>query len=285
MEKSSKRSVLITGCSDGGVGAALAKEFHKHGLHVYATARDVSKMQDLKDLGIETLRLDIQSDASIQECASKIESLDILINNAGGMYTMPIADLDIAEAKKMFDLNVWGNIQLTQTFLPLLLKSPKAMVVNHTSTGADISIPFQSVYNASKAAMSRFSQIMRLELQAFDITVIELKTGGVKTNIMNNLQAKSPTLPENSIYAPAKDVLNTSLRVEWFGSMGIPAEQWAREVVADLLKPSPPPVIWRGESAFLSRIAGYFPFGWFDNRLKQMTSADKVEEIMLKARS
>jgi NADP-dependent 3-hydroxy acid dehydrogenase YdfG len=82
----SKRTVLITGCSDGGMGAALAKEFHQAGLHVIATARDVSKMTGLTSLGIETLPLDIQSESSIQACFAKVSDLDILINNAGAMY-------------------------------------------------------------------------------------------------------------------------------------------------------------------------------------------------------
>lgn len=79
----SKRTVLITGCSDGGLGAALALAFHEAGLHVYATARNPSKMSQLAALGMETLTLDILSDSSIAACRSKLSSLDILVNNAG----------------------------------------------------------------------------------------------------------------------------------------------------------------------------------------------------------
>lgn len=80
---SSKRTVLITGCSDGGLGAALAIAFHKAGLHVYATARNASKKESLANLGIETPTLDVLFDSSISECVSKLSSLDILVNNAG----------------------------------------------------------------------------------------------------------------------------------------------------------------------------------------------------------
>lgn len=79
-----KRTVLITGCSDGGLGAALAITFHEAGLHVYATSRDPSKMNDLQARGIEILTLDVLSDSSIAACVSKVSSLDILVNNAGG---------------------------------------------------------------------------------------------------------------------------------------------------------------------------------------------------------
>ena len=79
----SKRSVLITGSSDGGTGAALAKAFHNAGYKVYATARSVKKTEKLAALGIETLELDVLSESSISACVGKLDSLDILVNNAG----------------------------------------------------------------------------------------------------------------------------------------------------------------------------------------------------------
>ena len=275
-----KRKVLITGCSDGGMGAALAKEFHEAGLHVYATARDSSKMESLKDLDIETLILDIQSPSSIEACAKHIPSLDVLINNAGASYTMPLSDLNISDGKKIFDLNVWGHIALTQAFLPQLLKSSRPIIVNHTSTGAGLAIPFQAVYNASKAAMAMFTDTLRMELQPFDIPVVELRTGGVKTNVVKNLQAKEHKLPDGSIYTPAKEQVEKALQVEYFEGMGITAEQWAKEVVADLLKTTPSSVIWRGESAVLARIGSFFPHGWFDGMVRRMTGLEKVERII-----
>lgn len=272
-----ERIVLITGCSEGGMGAELAKAFHAAGLKVYATARDQSKMKGLTDLGIETISLDIRSEASIKKCVEQISSLDILVNNAGASYTMPIADMSIQKAKDLFDTNVWGHLALTQSFIPLLQKSSKAMVVNHTSVGVGAAIPFQAAYNASKAAMSMFSDVLRLELQPFDIAVVNLKTAGVKTNIVNNVQAEQPRLPESSIYAPAKELTEKALRLEWVESIGIPAEQWAKEVVGDLLKRSPPPVIYRGESAWLAWFGTVLPFGWVDGMFRKMTGLDKVE--------
>lgn len=274
---SAKTTVLITGCSEGGMGAALAKEFHRSGYNVYATARDQSKMASLSALGIKTMTLDIQSQSSIDHCVESIPHLDILINNAGASYTMPIVDLSIPEAKKLFDCNVWGHLALTQAFMPRLLASPKAMVVNHTSVGVHAALPFQAAYNASKAAMAMFSDILRLELQPFDITVVNLKTAGVRTNIVQNIQARQPQLPASSIFAPAKELVESALRSEWVGDRGITAEQWAKEVVADLQKPSVPPVIWRGESAWLARFGSILPFGWIDGTYKRMTGLGEVE--------
>jgi NADP-dependent 3-hydroxy acid dehydrogenase YdfG len=276
-----KTTVLITGCSEGGMGAALAKEFHSSGYNVYATARDQSKMTSLSSLGIKTMTLDIQSQSSIDHCVESIPHLDILVNNAGASYTMPIVDLSIAEAKKLFDCNVWGHLALTQAFMPRLLASKKAMVVNHTSVGVHAALPFQAAYNASKAAMAMFSDILRLELQPFDITVVNLKTAGVKTNIVQNIRARQPQLPASSIYSPAKELVESALRSEWVGDRSVTAaEQWAKEVVADLQRSTVPPVIWRGGSAWLARFASALPFGWLDGTYKKMTGLEKIEQTI-----
>ncbi|KAI1378315.1 NAD(P)-binding protein [Hypoxylon crocopeplum] len=280
---STKRSVLITGCSDGGMGAALAIAFHNAGLHVYATARNPGKMAQLSSLGIETVQLDIQSESSIVACVSKIPSLDILVNNAGNQFVMPIVDVNIAEAKKLYDLNVWAHIAVTQAFLPILLKSPSATIVNQTSIGASVTIPYQGIYNSSKAALAMLSDCLRLELQPFGIKVVDLRTGVVKTNLIKNMQQKdNPTLPKGSVYEPARAAVEKVLRQEGFEGQGMPAERWAEEVVRDLLKTNPPPLIWKGDSAFLSRLSTVLPFGMLDGMVKKMIGLDVVEQILRK---
>ncbi|KAK9420442.1 hypothetical protein SUNI508_06438 [Seiridium unicorne] len=282
MTANTKTKVLITGCSDGGMGAALAVAFHRAGLHVYATARNPGKMTHLGSLGIETLELDVQSQASIDSCINRLSGLDILVNNAGSQFLMPIVDTDIKKAKDLFDLNVWSHIAVTQAFLPLLLESPKALIVNQTSVGAVTTLPFQAVYNASKAALAMFSDSLRLELEAFGIKVVDLRTGVVKTNLIKNVQGPSATLPKGSIYEPAKEAVEKALRQDGFEGQGMPAEEWARLTVQDLLKKNPPAVIWRGESAWLTRLAAILPFGMFDGMIKKMTGLDVVEKAVRK---
>lgn len=276
----SKRTVLITGCSDGGMGAALAIAFHQAGLHVYATARNPSKMAQLKSLGIETLTLDVLSESSIKACVSKLSKLDILINNAGVSYSMPISDMSITEAKKVFDVNVWACLAVTQAFLPLLLES-KGMIANQTSVVSTVAAPFQSAYNASKAAFSLFSDSMRLELQPFGITVVSLKTGAVATKMIENQKASTPnSLPKGSIYEPAKEAVESSMRFEKMADVGTPPQLWAGQVVQDLLKKTPPPTIWRGAQAMLARIGTFLPYGALDGTLKKMTGLDVVEQMV-----
>ncbi|KAB5533359.1 hypothetical protein GE09DRAFT_1291502 [Coniochaeta sp. 2T2.1] len=285
-------TVLITGCSDGGAGAALAIAFHKAGYHVYATTRNTAKMEDLRERGIETLALDVQSDSSIAQCVAHITAaikergLDILVNNAGCQYTMPVADIDISLAKQIYDLNVFSNIAVTQAFLPLLLMAAngdrsRSIIANHTSTAACLAIPFQSIYNSSKAALASLSNTMRLELAPFKIKVVDIRSGIIKTNLIKNLQdLKHPTLPLGSVYDPAREIMGKILRQENFEAQGTPVDQWADLVVEDLKKQNLPPVIWRGESALTVWISTVLPFGVLDGTLKKLTGLDTIAQVI-----
>ncbi|KAG4431230.1 hypothetical protein IFR05_013289 [Cadophora sp. M221] len=283
LSKKRQKTVLITGCSDGGLGAALSVAYHKAGHRVFATARNPLKMVSLKALGIETLTLDVLSDESILACVSSVTkltrgTLDVLVNNAGAQYNMPISDLSITEAKKIFDLNVWSCISTIQAFLPLLRKAESgALIANHTSVGSVAGLPFQAAYNASKAALAMFSDILRLELEGFNIKVVDLKTGGVKSNILANLTRTE--LPKDSIYDAAREGAEKMLSGEKLKSLKgtfVDADAWAEGVVKDLSQSKPPHQIWRGGQAWLARIGTLLPVGLFDGQLKNITGLDDV---------
>lgn len=130
------KTVLITGCSEGGLGAALAKAFQEQGYHVFATMRNPAKAGSLageKGTNIDVLDLDTTSKESIDACFEIVKDktggrLDVLVNNAGSGSTMPLLHMPIDQAKATYDVNVWGTLSLTQTFSPLLLESKGAIV-------------------------------------------------------------------------------------------------------------------------------------------------------------
>jgi 1-acylglycerone phosphate reductase len=286
------KTVLITGCSDGGLGAALATEYHKAGYRVFATARTPSKMAALKASGIETLTLDVLSESSLSACVSEVQkltggTLNVLLNNAGAGYNMPISDMSITEAKRLFDLNVWSYIATIQAFLPLLLKARDgAMVVNQTSVASVIGLPFQSTYNASKAALAMFSECFRIEMQPFNIKVVDLRTGGVKSRFFENVKAAGYTaLPKDSIYAAAREQIEKVFRGESLESEFVDQETWARQVVKDLTKSKPPYQIWRGGSALLCWVATFLPVGSMDWKVRQLFGMGIVIEQVKKERS
>lgn len=136
-----EKTVLITGCSQGGLGASLAMAFRAKGFYVFATVRSVSKAGHLADKeGIEVLELEVTSLESIQRCAKAVEkrtggSLDVLVNNAGASHVLPLLDTPIDEAKRLYDTNVWSVFAMTQAFAPMLVKA-KGALCNISSVSA-----------------------------------------------------------------------------------------------------------------------------------------------------
>jgi len=90
------------------------------------------------------------------------------------------------------------------------------------------------------------------------------------------------SLPKDSIYGPTREVVEKALRQDGFADTGMPSERWSKLVVQDLLRKNPPPVIWKGDQAWLARIASVLPFGMFDGTVKKLTNLDAVEEIIRK---
>lgn len=120
------KSVVITGCSTGGIGSALAYAFQKAGLTVVATARTISKIdKKLVELpNVHVVQLDVTNSVSIATAARSIDNLlngqlDILINNSGIGVPGPIAEIDLQQARTMFDVNFWGVLEISQTLLPI----------------------------------------------------------------------------------------------------------------------------------------------------------------------
>lgn len=151
-----KGSVLITGCSNGGIGSGLAIAFQQRGYQVFATARNTEKMTDLKGLpDFNVLQLDVLNSESIYAAVNAVAektggTLSVLVNNAGSFHYMPLLDDDIEEAKKTFDTNVWGPLAITKAFAPLLIKG-RGTLVNITSIAGHNAMPY-----SGKNGLSRF---------------------------------------------------------------------------------------------------------------------------------
>ena len=128
-----------------------------------------------------------------------------------------------------------------------------------------------------------FSDCQRLELEPFGIKVVDLKTGGVTTNLIENQKAQTPmSLPKASIYSPAREAVESAMRNDKMANAGIPAHQWAREIVGDLSRKTPPHVIWRGANARMVRIGTIMPYAMMDSTVKKLTGLDVVEQRVRK---
>jgi NAD(P)-dependent dehydrogenase (short-subunit alcohol dehydrogenase family) len=147
------KTVLITGCSAHGIGAAIALSLARRGHRVFATARDPSKIpSELSELSVvTTLALDVTSASSVASAVAAVEAatgeaggpggLDVLVNNAGLGYTMPLLDVDLDRAESLFRTNLWGVLRMVQGFSDLLI-ARRGRVVNISSLGAFVNTPW-----------------------------------------------------------------------------------------------------------------------------------------------
>ncbi|KAJ9649448.1 NADPH-dependent 1-acyl dihydroxyacetone phosphate reductase [Coniosporium apollinis] len=244
-----RKSVLVTGCSPGGIGHSIAKEFHNHGLHVFATARSTSTISDLEALGITTLALEVDKPDSIKNAKAQIieltrGKLDFLVNNAGRNYTVPALDVDFDEVRQTFEVNVFAVMRMCQEFAPLLIEA-KGCIVQIGSLAGVMPYVFGSVYNASKAALHAYSNTLRVELAPFGVKVVTIVTGGVQSNIARTERE----LPEGSLYIPLNAEYQRRLKHSQEGAM--PNEAYARSVVSKVLRKSPPKWVWEGNKSWL----------------------------------
>ena len=279
MSRTTQKTVLVTGCTPGGIGAGLAYAFHARGLRVFATARKPAVLTEFQEKGIETIILDVCSDASIAAAVDEVTkltggTLDYLVNNSGGGYHRALLDTDIAEARRMFDVNFWSIIAMVKAFSPLVIKA-KGVIVDQASIAAVVPTAFQGIYNASKAALVMYNDILRVEMHPFDVKVVSLMTGTVKTQFYQGSTMKNIKMPEESLYKPVEDRVNAvadgSFLEKWMD-----VNLYSKNVVNDLLKNNPPTKIWRGYYATqFWFITGFFP-GWAIHHIAVQFSGIKL---------
>ena len=148
-----KKAVLITGCSPNGIGQAMVKHFHARNYYVFATTRNPSTSTDasLASLpDIEFLELDVTVPHTIARCKDIVAkrtggTLDVLVNNAGIEFNSPLLDTNIADAKRLFDVNFWGVLEMVQAFAPLLVEAG-GVVFNQSSIDAELNMVWAGMF-------------------------------------------------------------------------------------------------------------------------------------------
>ena len=142
--------VLITGCSAGGIGAALCVSFQKRGYTVFATARNTSKIPSslLSLPNVHSLVLDVTVASSIAEAVEAVHAqtlgrgLDVLVNNSGTVGIGPLQDVELDYAKDVFDVNLWAPLAMVKAFSQQLIKN-RGTVVNVSSIASQVWLPYQ----------------------------------------------------------------------------------------------------------------------------------------------
>lgn len=186
-----KGSVLITGASSG-IGRSTAVHLDAHHYRVFAGVRNVADGEGLREVcspWLTPVVMDItKADEivrAVQFVQEQLESnhrLNGLINNAGAGVGGPLEFLSMEDLRKQFEINVFGHIAVTQAFLPLLRKS-RGRIINVGSMAGRVALPFSGPYAASKAAIAALTDALRRELCWWDIPVVLMEIGSVKTPI------------------------------------------------------------------------------------------------------
>lgn len=182
MKTIKNKIALVTGAS-AGIGKETVKQLLEDGAIVYAAARRVDHMKDLEKLGAKILSLDVTDENSVLAAIAKINSetsgVDILVNNAGYGSYGAVEDVPLSEAKRQFDVNIFGLARLTQLVLPSMRKNKYGKIINISSMGGKMYSPLGAWYHATKHALEGWSDCLRIETKAFGIDVIIIEPGGI----------------------------------------------------------------------------------------------------------
>ena len=189
--------VLVTGASSG-IGKSIALYLSSKGFKVYGTCRDPKKY-DIIDFSL--LKCDITIVNQIKDVVSfvlkKEGRIDILINNAGIGITGPLEETSESDIKFAFETNFFGPINIIKECIPSMRKQETGLVINITSVMGYFAMPFRGVYSATKSSMEIIGEALSMELNKFNIKVVNIAPGDFKTNIISR-RINSPSVPKSS---------------------------------------------------------------------------------------
>jgi NADP-dependent 3-hydroxy acid dehydrogenase YdfG len=198
-------AVLITGCSSG-IGEATARHLSGKGHKVYATARKVEKIEDLREAGCETLSLDVTDEASMKAAVDAVEATEgavgTLVNNAGYSQSGAVEEVPMDAVRRQFETNVFGLMRMCQLVLPKMREAGRGRIVNISSIGGKLTFPGGGVYHATKHAVEGLSDVLRWEVAGFGIKVVIIEPGLIKTGFADAaLDSLTSELPTEGPYA------------------------------------------------------------------------------------
>lgn len=202
----SNRYVVVTGASKG-IGRATALLLDKHGFHVFAGVRNPADGQALQKEAssrLAPIQIDVTDAEQIKAAADEItrivgaDGLAGLVNNAGVAVGAPLEFIPIDEMRRQLEINVVGQLAVTQALLPLI-RQARGRIINVSSIGGRIAGPNIGAYHASKFALEAITDTLRNELSPWGIEVVSIEPGGVRTPIWetstayaNQIIAKMP---------------------------------------------------------------------------------------------
>lgn len=235
------KTVIVTGASRG-IGLETAKLFSEKGYRVYALSRS-GRCEDSEN--IIPIQCDVTDEEEIRSVFRRIyeESgrIDVLVNNAGFGISGAVEFTDEKQAKKQFEVNFFGCFLCCKSVADYMRKNGGGRIINISSLAAELSIPFQAFYSASKAAVNSLTLALANELRPFQISVCALMPGDVQTGFTDAREKQEET---GGVYA---DTIKKSVAtMEKDERNGMPAKKIAEAVVALAEKKKVKPLSTKG---------------------------------------
>jgi NAD(P)-dependent dehydrogenase (short-subunit alcohol dehydrogenase family) len=243
-----KQVVLVTGCSTG-IGRALVRELSARGHRPIASARRLDAIADLAADGIDTVSLDVKDLASIGAAVAAVVEragrIDVLVNNAGVNIFGPAAEVPLESLREVFETNVLGLAAVIQAVFPYMADRRSGRIVNIGSIVGVLPTPFAGPYCASKSAVHSLSEVLRMEVSPFGIDVVVVQPGGVRSSISES-GARGLERYRASSSRYHRCYAGIEKRAWASQDNAMPAEDFARELVAQMLATPAPRLIRLG---------------------------------------
>ena len=254
-----EKVAVITGTSSG-IGFETALALAREGYHTYATMRDITKSDKIKEiekkesLKIDVLELDVDNEDSaktaIQQILDQKQRIDVLVNNAGWGLWGCVEDVSVDEFKAQFETNFFSIIRLIQEVTPTMRKQGSGTIVNVSSVAGRIGFPASPAYISSKFALEGLSESLRLEMAPFGVNVVIIEPGVIKTNFLNPMKMAKRS-ESDTVY---RDItVKVTSGVKMMAEMGTHPKEVADIIVKAIRneKPLPRYIVGNDASMFL----------------------------------
>jgi len=254
-----EKVAVITGTSSG-IGFETALALAREGYHTYATMRDVTKSDKIKEIAkkeslkIDVLELDVDNEDSAKTAVRQIldqkQRIDVLVNNAGWGLWGCVEDVSIDEFRAQFETNFFSIIRLIQEVGPTMRKQGSGTIVNVSSVAGRIGFPASPAYISSKFALEGLSESLRLEMAPFGVNVVIIEPGVIKTNFLNPMKMAK----RSELGTAYRDItVKVTSGVKMMAEMGTHPKEVADTIVKAIKneKPLPRYIVGNDASMFL----------------------------------
>lgn len=203
----SKKTIIITGTSSG-IGFTLAEYFGKKGHQVYGLSRKTVQSDYFTSIPTDITEVE-QIKNAVATILQTEKKIDILINNAGMGMVGPVEDSTKEDIFKLFNLNLTGAVQMMSGVLPSMRAQKEGQIINISSIGSEMGLPFRGFYSASKSALDKVTEAIRYEVSEWNIQVCSLHLGDIKTKIAENRVKTKVSSPYEKTFAKIHNLMNS----------------------------------------------------------------------------